>query len=678
MLMASAAVEAQTLYNFGNPTPDEQLYFELINRARANPPAEGLRLATLTDTDIITAYQNFGVDLTMMRTEHNAIPAAPPIAPNAILMGVARAHSNWMYNNGVQDHFENGVSPSARVTAAGYTWGAMGENIFVNAVTPSYGHASFIVDWGVGSSGTSGGMQLPRGHRTRTYNANYREAGIGIVYGTRGSVGPASVTQDFATQQGTPTFATGVAYYDLDGDGAYDAGEGIPGLRVDVSGASYYCQTAAGGGWVVIVPSAAATRTVSFSGNGLNQMVPVTIPQNTNAKADLALPYAGPVITSPATAYVNNVHALTFNAVPGASSYRWKRWTTSPADDDNAESLLGAVLSLLGAQPTLNLLVKAQGLTSYQIVNNGEYGVRFIEMGALYRGTADSAMDFQSRVAYSTTAERFKVQVKEEGTATWRDVDVQTGANGAGQAGFAQRNVPLSSMAGKNFRLRFALTYASGAYYPPNLLTTRGWFIDAIHFDDVLQLENETSTTLATNSGSFTPGAAGTLVHAVQPVISGTEFPAASQVLTISTGQPPPSFQSWASRLESLNSLPPGTLSTAAGDPDGDGRANLLEYAFGTSPVSAADSTTRWPVASRSGGQLVLDYQRDTSLVDLTYTVEASTDLSVWRAPGQPGAPAGFTDQPVVTNGSLQSRRASIPLSSGQQMFVRVRVTKAP
>src|ERR1035437_4074402 len=94
-----------TLYPFGNPTAEEQQYIELINRARANPPAEGVRLAAATDPNILTAYVYFGVSLTMLQSEFNAIAALPPLAPNASLTTAARGHSAWMLANAIQDHY---------------------------------------------------------------------------------------------------------------------------------------------------------------------------------------------------------------------------------------------------------------------------------------------------------------------------------------------------------------------------------------------------------------------------------------------------------------------------------------------------------------------------------------------------------------------------------------------
>src|ERR1039458_148287 len=49
-----------SLYSIGEPSAEETYVLELINRARANPPAEGLRLDTTTDPDISAAYTYWG------------------------------------------------------------------------------------------------------------------------------------------------------------------------------------------------------------------------------------------------------------------------------------------------------------------------------------------------------------------------------------------------------------------------------------------------------------------------------------------------------------------------------------------------------------------------------------------------------------------------------------------
>jgi Right handed beta helix region len=69
-----------------------------------------------------------------------------------------------------------------------------------------------------------------------------------------------------------------------------------------------------------------------------------------------------------------------------------------------------------------------------------------------------------------------------------------------------------------------------------------------------------------------------------------------------------------------------GTAGNTA-DPDGDGASNLLEYALGTRPLdpsSTASLTTRF-----TNGQLTVSYPRQPRS-DLTYRVEAGTDLVTW------------------------------------------------
>ncbi len=66
-------------------------------------------------------------------------------------------------------------------------------------------------------------MQDPSGHRTNVYRNNIREIGVGVIEGTNGSVGPLLVTHALATESSyDQPFITGVAYYDIDGNGGYD------------------------------------------------------------------------------------------------------------------------------------------------------------------------------------------------------------------------------------------------------------------------------------------------------------------------------------------------------------------------------------------------------------------------------------------------------------------------
>src|SRR2546423_5777699 len=71
---------AGQLYSIGDPTNEEQYYLELINRARANPTAEGVRLASTTDANVLGAYASFGVNLILMQAQFALIPQQPPLS----------------------------------------------------------------------------------------------------------------------------------------------------------------------------------------------------------------------------------------------------------------------------------------------------------------------------------------------------------------------------------------------------------------------------------------------------------------------------------------------------------------------------------------------------------------------------------------------------------------------
>jgi hypothetical protein len=661
---------AETLYDFGNPTAEEQLYLEMVNRARANPPAEGARLAATTDPDVLGAYSYYNVNLAMMQSEFNAIAAQPPLAPNASLTAAARSHSDWMLANAVQSHNETNPSntPWSRIKDAGYSYSNAGESVYAYCKSVWYGHAGFQVDWGPGT----GGMQNGRGHRMNTHNGNFREIGVGVTIGSNGGVGPQLVTQDFGARSSSPSFGTGVAYYDLNGNNFYDIGEGISGLTVNVEGSSHYCETAIGGGWVVPVSSSAATRAVTFSGLGANHTANLVFPASKNAKLDLKLTYNPPAIASPTTAFNGLPYPLVFAEVAGATSYRWDRWSVTTAAPENCESTAGITTNTTGSYAVRNTSVKQEGTSSFHLETTTGVDQSF-ELNNLYFGNTAPSLTFQSSIRYATNTQKFKVQVKAEGTAHWQDVFSQNGTTSAGESSFHLRSANLASMAGKSFRVRFLLDHAGGYYTSSG--SSVGWFIDAISFTNVSALAVTGTETLATTSGSFIPGPESCLM-AITPVISGTDFPAAYQMLAV-TDPPPaanPSFAGWAAVLELENLLLAGTLSDPSGDYDRDGKSNLIEYAFGGSPVSAADPPGSMPTAHTTATHLVLQYKRDTSLTDLTITPEACSTMGNWKAPGEAGAPAGFSDALISTTNAIETRQASVPLGPGN-CFLRVRVS---
>lgn len=301
---------SKTLYSIGNPSADAQLYLEHINRARTDAIAEANRLANATNSDITSAYGFFGinsqdiVDQFQWYVDNDCMDRyAQPLAFNDTLNEAAELHTQDLFDNQFQGHssssnppapFLPGYTLGQRVNATGYSWNGLGENVFSFADSVEHGHAGFNVDWGNTTNTADAcynpafvgdGMQNPAGHRRSIHNDSFKEAGIGVINGTNGSVGPQLVTQDFGNP-GNATFVTGVVFEDLDGDNFYDLGEGRGGVRVDVEGSGFYAISSDSGGYTVPV-SGDGNYAVSFSGGGFSEfMTSALVSGGDNVKVD--------------------------------------------------------------------------------------------------------------------------------------------------------------------------------------------------------------------------------------------------------------------------------------------------------------------------------------------------------------------------------------------------------
>ena len=136
LLSAQAGLSSEELYSIGDPSPEEQLYLELINRARANPTAEGQLFYHTTDPAVLSSYDNrlWVVDLEAMTNQFAEIPPAQPLAMNARLLAAARKHSQNMFDHIFQGHVgSDGRTLADRVGAEGYPYARLSENVFAYA-----------------------------------------------------------------------------------------------------------------------------------------------------------------------------------------------------------------------------------------------------------------------------------------------------------------------------------------------------------------------------------------------------------------------------------------------------------------------------------------------------------------------------------------------------------------
>jgi len=268
LLLLPAAAWAQS-YDSGDANAYEQLVLEMINRARANPTAEGTRLS-ISITEGLTPAEAANVG------------PRPPLAMSKILLSTARAHCRDMYARNFFAHVNpDGLDPFQRMTDAGYIWSNAAENIAVGSPLGSFPPSTLEDDLMVDSL-TSG-----RGHRKDLLDIDgsgspppvRREVGIGYYTNpvSNGQGWQAFMTQDFGRQNGP--FLVGVVYTDaVAANGFYDIGEGIPGVNITITaGDSGSTVTAPGGGFVIPITAAASgSITVTASGGPLTAVTTLT------------------------------------------------------------------------------------------------------------------------------------------------------------------------------------------------------------------------------------------------------------------------------------------------------------------------------------------------------------------------------------------------------------------
>ena len=552
-------------YSIGDPTDDEQFYLELLNRARANPSAEGIRLATAgnLDADTLAAYQFFKVDLTKLQTDLAAFPPLPPLALEPRLTQAARGHTQWMLANGIQAHEETSPAGSTnvvnttgtRITGSGYPFSTAGESVFAFADSVVNGHAGFEVDWGNGP----GGVQDPPGHRLNNHSAGFREIGIGVLNGRNsvtninngvtniGNVGPQLVTFDFGSRFSPQPLVTGVAYYDLNGNQAYDPGEGIGGLNVAIGGNDNFAVTANSGGYAV--PTVNGPQVVTFTGpnfNGFSQSV--TVAGSNNLKLDLALTYTPPVIGGTKLANVSGTTPYAAQPIPGATAYRWeyaKRTLFSGAI--GAETGAGDFTASVGpGYSVISTDSHRTGSASYHLAHTNSAD-QVLTLNARLRTTASAQMIFATRLAAATTNEYARAQISTNSGASWITLWEQNGrtnnTSGTIENTFTLRTNSLAAFPDQEISVRFTYVVVKGVQtiFFNKTDSLYGFFFDDLTFTGVEQLSQITATTVTPPSFGFVPPAAGDYALHVSPQIGGRFLSAGPWFFLSTTNGTPPS-----------------------------------------------------------------------------------------------------------------------------------------
>ena len=278
-----AKAQALSLYDSGNPTPDEQLVLEYINRARANPIAEGQRL---------------GIDIHEGLVDPNGpelVGPRPPLAMNPALLAIANGHSEDMYNNNYFSHTDpNGTTAFQRMTNAGYNYVSAGENMAAGTDMT----ATELEDFMMVDSGTPG-----RPHRVNLLDIfpfpppAYEEVGVGYYEGSASnSYGNAFITEDFGTAANSGPFLLGVVYDNANGNNFYDIGEGISGVTITPSSGNYYAISSSSGGYAFPIATS-GTITVTASGAGFGSITTTVTLTGFNIELDFT-PQGSTLVTT--------------------------------------------------------------------------------------------------------------------------------------------------------------------------------------------------------------------------------------------------------------------------------------------------------------------------------------------------------------------------------------------
>ena len=254
------------------PTAQEQLFLELINRARLDPTAEA---------------QRHGIDLNAGLTAGTISTAQKQVLTfNEYLNDSADSHTAWMLDTDTFSHTgSGGTNPGQRMATAGYSFGSgstWGENLAWSGSTGAIDANAYVLT-------LHKNLFLSAGHRTNTMKEAFKEIGVGAAEGRFGSYNSLMVTQNFA-MSGPDAFVTGVAYSDTNGDNFYSVGEGQGGITTELwlsSTLLEFTDSWSSGGYSLETTSTGVMH-ITFSGAGLGATMGATFALGaTNAKLDL-------------------------------------------------------------------------------------------------------------------------------------------------------------------------------------------------------------------------------------------------------------------------------------------------------------------------------------------------------------------------------------------------------
>jgi len=241
-----------------------------------------------------------------------------------------------------------------------------------------------------------------------------------------------------------------------------------------------------------------------------------------------------------------------------------------------------------------------------------------------------ATISYRRKRGYMGPGELFEVQISSDGIL-WTTIDSIGGRSTATvDPSFTLRTMNL--VAGLPVRIRAVLSWQSGSSYVPSDSRT-GIFLDEFSFTNC---EWATSTVeidadpvagrarLDPSTLGGPPSQGSTLRLRLQADVGGVEY-VSTQPLTVTFGGTINGFSDW------VDANYPTLTGGFDGDPDMDGIASGVEYAFGLSPLQRSSLPM---TLSRGASSLSLTTPLDAQREGVIYQLEHSSNLSDWSTSG--------------------------------------------
>ncbi len=360
--------------------------------------------------------------------------------------------------------------------------------------------------------------------------------------------------------------------------------------------------------------------------------------------APTAVPAVGGTLTTQAVEAADS-YALTADRVGVEAVYRQGAEDTEATDVIDKTTATAWPLRQVEERAASGTLFRPRsGAKSFHLSFPPGDAQQSFELKDEFLVAAEASFEYQNCFRWLFIENKLALEVTTNGGATWQEIDSRNGAysfvkgttynaslwdkNPDLTPFWRTRTVSLAAFAGQVVRFRFTLTAHGNGFDGKE--TRQGCYIDDIAISGVQKLASVSTilhaepTILLNTAQQLVVGVPHLL--RVAPVIGGRRMPWSPAIAITPTEAS--GYQAWAGLRY------PDIKGGLAGDSDGDGVANGLEYVLGTDPV-AGSQTAPAPqittVRDAAGLRLVVRIPVAANLSGVRVDGQVSHDLVTWR-----------------------------------------------